>query len=241
MKIAIYHNLPSGGGKRALHEMTRRLANRHDIDVYTLTCAEHDFCDLRPYVRRYIVSPFSPLPLARRPFGRLNQGIRTLELLRLHKAQRRIAHQIDTIQYDVVFVHHCRFAQSPSLLSFLRTRAVYYCQEPPRFIYEPYIPRPYATFSRAQQVGNLLDPLPHFHRSVMTRLDPRIRKPPHQCSPIRPFRARVCIASTEFSLMYVTWALMSIYFARCPCSKRLLFCQSERSIHTRDLIFSFAA
>lgn len=28
MKIAIYHNLPSGGGKRALYEMTRRLAQQ---------------------------------------------------------------------------------------------------------------------------------------------------------------------------------------------------------------------
>ena len=26
MNIAIYHNLPSGGGKRALHELARRLS-----------------------------------------------------------------------------------------------------------------------------------------------------------------------------------------------------------------------
>ena len=25
MRIALYHNLPSGGGKRALYEMTKRL------------------------------------------------------------------------------------------------------------------------------------------------------------------------------------------------------------------------
>lgn len=84
MNIAIYHNLPSGGGKRALHEMTRRLAERHALDVYTLSCAEHDFGDLRPYAKKYIVYPFQALPLVRRPFGRLNQGIRTVAFHQVH-------------------------------------------------------------------------------------------------------------------------------------------------------------
>lgn len=83
MKIAVYHNLPSGGGKRALFEMTRRLAEQHTVDVYTLSTAEHEFCDLRPSVARHEIWPFQPLPLARRPFGRLNQGIRSADLRRL--------------------------------------------------------------------------------------------------------------------------------------------------------------
>jgi glycosyltransferase involved in cell wall biosynthesis len=171
MRIAIYHNLPSGGGKRALQEMTRRLAERHQIDIYTLTCAEQDFCDLRPFAKRHVVAPFSPLPFVRRPFGRLNQGIRTLNLLRLHRSQQHVAQQIDAGHYDVVFAHNCQFMQSPSVLVYLRTRSAYYCAEPPRFIYEPRIPRPYAAFSTAQRAGNLFDPLPRIYRSVLARLD----------------------------------------------------------------------
>ena len=132
MKIAVYHNLPSGGGKRALYELTMRLANSHEIDVYTLTCAEHEFCDLRPYCRHHHVYPFLPLPLARRPFGRLNQGIRAVDLLRLRRVQRYIARDVDRRRYDVVFVHNCQYGQAPTLLRFLRTPSVYYCQEPPR-------------------------------------------------------------------------------------------------------------
>jgi len=171
MKIAIYHNLPSGGGKRALYEMTRRLAERHDLDVYTLSCAEHEFCDLRPHARQHIVVPFEPLPLARRPFGRLNQGIRAVDLLRLRRLQRGLARQIDAGGYDLVFVHNCQFGASPSLLSFLETPAAYYCAEPPRGIYEPPVPRPYNSYSAFQRAGNLLDPLPGLYRRALRRLD----------------------------------------------------------------------
>lgn len=171
MKIAIYHNLPSGGGKRALHEITRRLAERHEITVYTLSTAEHDFCDLRPYCSQHVIFPFQSLPLARRPFGRLNQGIRSVDLQRLERVQRQIAAQIDNGGYDVVFIHNCQFGQSPGLLKFLRTPSVYYCQEPPRLLYEPSIDRPYSRFSQAQRIGNLFDPLPGLYRRTLRRLD----------------------------------------------------------------------
>ena len=171
MKIALYHNLPSGGGKRALFEMARRLAERHQVDVYTLSTAEHDFCDLRPFVGQHVVFPFRPLPLARRPFGRLNQGIRAADLLRLEAVQRRVAAQIDAGGYDVVFAHNCRFGQSPGVLKFLRTPSVYYCQEPPRQIYEPPVERPYARYSRVQRMGNLVDPFPGIYRRTLAALD----------------------------------------------------------------------
>ncbi len=171
MKLAIYHNLPSGGGKRALHEMARRLAARHELNIYTLSTAEHDFCDLRPYCAQHNVFSFRPLPLAQRPFGRLNQGIRSLDLLRLEKVQRRIAAQIDQGGYDVVFVHNCQYSQSPGLLKFLRTPSVYYCQEPPRLLYEPPAERPYNRFSPAQRLGNLVDPFPGLYRRTLRRLD----------------------------------------------------------------------
>jgi glycosyltransferase involved in cell wall biosynthesis len=171
VKIAIYHNLPSGGGKRALYEMTRRLAARHTIDVYTLSCAEHNFCDLRPFAQQHVVAPFKPLPLARRPFGRINQGLRALTLLRVHRRQQSIARQIDAAGYEVVFAHNCQFTQAPSVLSFLRTPSVYYCGEPPRFLYEPRIARPYNAFTWQQRAVNLVDPFPTFYRSVLARLD----------------------------------------------------------------------
>lgn len=171
MNPAIYHNLSSGGAKRALYEMTRRLAERYTLDVFTLATAEHDFCDLRTFARQHEIAPFKPLPLAHSPFGRLNQGIRALDLLRLRRVQCEIAHRIDAAGYDCVFVHHCRYGQSPNLLQFLNTPSVYYCHEPPRLFYEPPVPRPYTEFSSLQCLGNHFDPLPGIYRRTLARLD----------------------------------------------------------------------
>lgn len=172
MKLAIYHNLPSGGGKRALFEITRRLAERHEVDVYTLSTAEHDFCDLRPYCERHEIVPFSPLPPRKRPFGLLNHGLHTIDLLRLDAVCRRLAAQIDSKQYEVVFVHPCQLSNAPSLLHYVTTPTVYYCQEPPRHLYEPKVPRSYANSSRQMSL-NRLSPLPTAYRATLRRLDLR--------------------------------------------------------------------
>ena len=171
MKIAIYHNLPSGGGKRALFEMTRRLANHHKIDVYTLSTSDLDFCDLRPFSLQHSVFAFRPLPLARSPFGRINQAIRIIDLLRLERVQQRIAERIEQEDYDVAFVHNCQFSQSPGLLKFLRKPSVYYCAEPPRQIYEPPISRPYLGASRIKSIMNRVDPLPGLYRRTLAHMD----------------------------------------------------------------------
>ncbi len=171
MRIAVYHNLPSGGGKRAAQEMVKRLAKRHTLDVYALSTAEHDFCDLRPYCNEHRVFPFQPLPGFKSPFGRFNQGIRSIDLLRLMQTQQVIAKKIDSGTYDVVFVHNCQYTQSPAVLRYLHTPSVYYCQEPPRQMYEAPPPRPYYTFSKWQRTGNMVDPLPHIYRGLLRKTD----------------------------------------------------------------------
>ncbi|MFZ1768917.1 MAG: glycosyltransferase family 4 protein, partial [Caldilinea sp.] len=140
---------------------------------YSLSVADHDFCDIRPHCRRHVIAPFRPLPLARPPLGRLNQGIRSAALLRLVRVQRQLAAQIDRERYDVVFVHNCQIGQSPSLLRFLRTPTLYYCQEAPRQVCEPAPARPHQRFSPGQRLGNLVDPLPHLYATTLTQLDRR--------------------------------------------------------------------
>ena len=94
MRVALFHNAPSGGAKRAIYEWTRRLATSHDVDVYTLTTADHAFCDIRPLVRRHVVFDFAPRRLFQSPWGRLNQVQRWRDLEELSAIGRRIADQI---------------------------------------------------------------------------------------------------------------------------------------------------
>src|SRR5215218_4174163 len=95
MKIAVYHDLPSGGAKRTLYESMKRLSQHHTLDVYTLDTADQDFCNLSEYSSAEFVFHFSPSKLLPSPFGRLNQALRWMDLLRLDRLGREIAATID--------------------------------------------------------------------------------------------------------------------------------------------------
>jgi glycosyltransferase involved in cell wall biosynthesis len=173
MKIAVYHDLSSGGAKRTLHNSLQQLRGHHHVDVFTLSCANHDFADLRQLVNRYEVSSFQPLPLVRSPFGRLNQLIRVADLVRLQAVNRNIAKVIERGDYDVAFVQPCQFENAPSLLRFLHTLpSVYFCQESLRRIYEKMPDRPYDhRLAVGQKVLNRIDPLPYFYNRSLRRRD----------------------------------------------------------------------
>jgi len=188
MRVAVFHNLPSGGGKRALLEMLRGLKPRHTLDVFSLSSAEHAFCDLHPYADHAFVFPFRPLPMARSPFGRINPWLRILNLLRVRSVQREVAARIDANGYDVAFVHNCQFAQSPPILEFLRTPSAYFCAEPPRLLYEPRVPRPYARARGFRRWLDLVDPGPGLYRATLRRMDARAAR-----------AATVVLANSAFS------------------------------------------
>lgn len=174
MRIALYHNLPSGGAKRAVYEMVRRLSGAHQIDVFTLSSANQEFADLRPHVDHHQVTPFHPGPLLKTPFGRLNQAVRLADLYRLQRLTRVIAHGMTQGDYDVLFVHPCRFEKSPSIIRFVDLPVVYYCQEPPRKLHETLPYRPYDGLElNRRQLLNKIDPLPSLYYAYLDRTDRR--------------------------------------------------------------------
>ena len=170
MRIAIYHNLPSGGAKRTLYESMKRLSQRHTLDVFTLSTADKNFCDLREFSNAEFVFHFSPAKLFQAPFGRLNQVQRWLDLQRLDRLARHIARSMDEGKYDVVFVQPCMWTQAPLVLRYLRTPAIYYCHEPPRHLYE-------APFEHASSKLNIhrtldsIDPVLRLYRFTARRFD----------------------------------------------------------------------
>jgi glycosyltransferase involved in cell wall biosynthesis len=175
VNIAVYHNLPSGGAKRALCELVRRLAVRHTVDVFTVSSAEHEFGDVRPYVRSHIEMKWQPVPMLPSPFGRLNPLVRLWNVWRLRSVLRRVAARIEAADYDIAFVHPCQFESAPSLLSYLQAvPTVYFCQEPPRLLYEDMPVRPYdRAQSRARSLVGAVDPIPRMHRQLLRLNDGR--------------------------------------------------------------------
>lgn len=130
MKIAIYHNLPSGGAKRALNEWVKRLTQSHTIDVYSLITADHTFQDIRPYVNAYHIFDFAPHRLWRSPFGRLNQLQYWRNLRDLDHIGAKIGKIINDANYDVIFLNPCEYTYMPTLAYYLRAPAIYYLHEP---------------------------------------------------------------------------------------------------------------
>jgi glycosyltransferase involved in cell wall biosynthesis len=133
MKIAIFYNLAFGGAKRVVLEHTRGLKKRgHSVDVYTVN-SEKDIFDpsaLCDNLYNYKVNLESETPVVNRFISDYRN------FFSLKKIHQKIAHDIDTGDYDIVLVHPDRFTQAPFVLRFLKTPSAYYCQEPLRIAYE---------------------------------------------------------------------------------------------------------
>jgi glycosyltransferase involved in cell wall biosynthesis len=131
VRIALFHNLPSGGATRHTREQARELSQRgHLIVEICPSTAEVDLCSLAPFSRERRVYPLSAPPLAARipgltPYVHLAQGLALLR--RLDALQRRIAADIDQGGFDIVLAQDCRFAMAPHVLRHLRTRSAYFC------------------------------------------------------------------------------------------------------------------
>ncbi|MEO8357319.1 MAG: glycosyltransferase family 4 protein [Chloroflexota bacterium] len=170
MKIAIYHNLPSGGAKRTLYESMKWLSQRHTLDVYTLDTSDQNFCNLRDLSNNEFVLHFSPSKRFHSPFGRLNQFQRWQDLQRLDKLARQTAKTIDEGKYDLVFAQPCMWTQAPLVLRYIKTPAIYYCHEPPRHIYESSF-KSVETKIGLRSTLDAIDPLIRLYRTTARRLD----------------------------------------------------------------------
>lgn len=147
LKIAVIHNLPSGGAKRALQEFCRGLhQQQHHLDLYIPALANEEFLPLTDYVQNTFTFPILRFRLWQTrllPFviQYLNLPRKLTYLHTLKHIYARMAQAIDQKGYDVAFVHHCQVVQSPYILRYLQTPSLYYCQEPPRRLYEPSLVR----------------------------------------------------------------------------------------------------
>lgn len=173
MKIAIFHNLPSGGAKRALFEWVRRLAGEHEMDVYSLETADHAFCDIRPYASKHEVYEFAPRGLFESPFGRLNQLQRWRDLGDLEQLNRRIAGQINLGGYDVLFANTCMYTFIPALLQYVEIPSVYYLHEPFGTGFIRVFVRPYIKKGGWREAMDRFDPLIGLYRRRLASIQRR--------------------------------------------------------------------
>ncbi|RIV20623.1 glycosyltransferase family 1 protein [Fibrisoma montanum] len=143
MKIAVWHNLPSGGASRALHQHIKGLAERgHHIEVWTSSLADSRFLDVDAYVAQ---THILPLTIATRLRIEYIDDVRSLLFLNSTRIKRMMAFceacakEIEAGDFDILFANSCHFFNMPFIGRFVkRIPKVLYLQEPNRSLYEAY-------------------------------------------------------------------------------------------------------
>jgi glycosyltransferase involved in cell wall biosynthesis len=133
MKIAVFHNLPSGGGKRALCGFAKYLVSAgHRVDIFVPSTADETFLPLKRVVGKVTV-----LPVLRTPMGLVKSSINYIlpigiSLADLEETQKKLAALINRGKYQIVLVEQDQYTMSPFILKYLKRPTIYYCQQPRR-------------------------------------------------------------------------------------------------------------
>jgi glycosyltransferase involved in cell wall biosynthesis len=141
MRIAVWHNLPSGGAKRALYDQVRGLVERgHQVEAWCPPTAHRDYLPLSDLVRENVVpltlkAYLESKPHLLRQLHPLNWSSR-LRLRAMKRHCRECARQIQAKGFDLLFAACCMFFHTPLIARFTRLPSVVYLQEPNRRFYE---------------------------------------------------------------------------------------------------------
>ncbi len=139
MRVAIWHNLPSGGGNRALHDQVRGLVARgHHVEIWCPPTANRSFLPLGDIVTEHVV----PLDEHRRPAkGRVDhwlkpyrETIASYEAMDLHC--QACAAEINAGGFDLLLAHPCVFFRASPIGRHVKLPKVLFLQEPKRELYE---------------------------------------------------------------------------------------------------------
>lgn len=158
MRIAVWYNLPSGGGKRALYDQVKGLVDRgHHVEFWCPPSANRDFMPLEDIARGHIVGLHWEGHSGRPPLTRLVDKLfpeREFSALAAHG--RECADQIMKGGFDLLLAHSCMFMGTPTIGRFLNIPKALYLHEPYRSIYEATVSNPWAAMERPQTLSKWL-------------------------------------------------------------------------------------
>lgn len=134
MKIAIFHELPRGGARRAINAYSRILKKNHKVDLFLTDEAIID--EEKKFYNNIFLHKFTPKVWLGNDWKiRLYKD--TIELFRLATLHKKIASYIDNKKYDFVLVSASKYIEAPFILRYLKTPFLFYCQDPNyRLVYD---------------------------------------------------------------------------------------------------------
>lgn len=139
MKIAVWHNFPSGGGKRALYSHVRGLVERgHELTCWSLDTSDQTYLPLSEFATEHVL-PYQIKRSTRDRFaGRwFSSYSEAIERMRaFDEACKHCAREIEAGGFDLLFANSSVPYQMPYIMCHARIPKVLYLQEPCRYLYE---------------------------------------------------------------------------------------------------------
>lgn len=139
MKIAVWHNLPSGGGKRALYDHVRGLSARgHTVESWCPPTADQSYLPLSELITEHVLA----LDWQPRAEKKLAAKLSTLRLdpqtrvEALDRHCRRCAEEINRGNFDLLFANSSLYQAASSIGRYVQLPKVIYLQEPTREYFE---------------------------------------------------------------------------------------------------------
>jgi glycosyltransferase involved in cell wall biosynthesis len=139
VKIAVWHNLPSGGGKRALYYHVRGLVERgHEVSCWSLDTADQSYLPLSEFAPERVISlpntNNTPQKLSERWTASFNQAVDRMRAF--DDACKLCAREIEDGKFDLLFANSAYYYNVPYILQHVRIKKVLYLQESCRYLYE---------------------------------------------------------------------------------------------------------
>jgi glycosyltransferase involved in cell wall biosynthesis len=139
MRIAVWHNLPSGGAKRALYYHVRGLVERgHSVEAWCPATSDRNYLPLSELITEHVL----PIHIDQK-----NKSATQTSLFGLYSGQLRLAKaldehcracaaQINGRGFDILFANTSFINSVSPIGRYVSTKKVLYLQEPGRGLYE---------------------------------------------------------------------------------------------------------
>ncbi|MBI5044740.1 MAG: glycosyltransferase family 4 protein [Candidatus Levybacteria bacterium] len=161
MKIAVYHELPLGGARRAINEFSKVLKTKHKVDLYVLDEVRHP--EEVFYSKTFSFIFKSKAWRGGDPLVKLYKDF--VEVMLLYFFTKKIAAVINIRKYDIVIVSASRYIETPFITRFIRSPLVFYCSDPNyRFVYDNLV-------FLDKKIGNIRYYYEIFKRVIYKKLD----------------------------------------------------------------------
>ena len=118
IKIAVWHNLPSGGGKRQLYSHVKGLLKRgHYVESWCPDTADQSFLPLNELVPEHIIPLKFPNNFNRPSIYNVIKNYNTVKILTdaLDEHNNECARQIHRGDFDVLLANSCRLFRTTSI------------------------------------------------------------------------------------------------------------------------------